>query len=102
MAERKIVKGQAPIPGLRKLRVNACWAAFESGDGRSIPTEQIEPGLFWRMYDFMNALAARLDGTGDAEKEAGNRDYADGFYAEAEAIRAFLDSLKVQQEGDGT
>ena len=32
-------------------RLVACVNAFHSGDGREIPTENIEPGMVWEMRD---------------------------------------------------
>ena len=87
-------KDEAQALDMATERANICNAAFESSDGRHIPTEQIAEGLFWRMYD---ALTTTLD-------------YAshEGWYHLANSqgrayheARALLSSLKVQQEGDG-
>lgn len=43
----------------RAQREAACLNAFESPDGRTIPTEAITPGLYWEMHDALNRQVAK-------------------------------------------
>ena len=85
-------------------RLVAAHNALHSEDGRSISTEQIEPGLFWRMRDLLEdagetieLLANRL---GAPTESAHPKADAEGFgsWAMLQDIRALLDSLKVQTD----
>lgn len=42
---------QHPEDPINKARLLACVNAFHSEDGRELPTERIEPGLVWALWD---------------------------------------------------
>lgn len=81
----------------RGRRQVACTAAFESPDGRSIPTEQIEPGLVWDLHDHLEqalrqwSMYAELDG----ERDLGVDPNPEGdMYRAAKTLLRKLSSLQ--------
>ena len=64
MAEHTPTPAQLPWAVAEyEARCKACKKAFDSFDGRQIPTEKIEPGLFWEMRDMIEDLTDRIRAT---------------------------------------
>ena len=43
---------------INEERQRYCVNAFHSDDGREIPTEKIEPGLYWKLLLYVGLVAA--------------------------------------------
>ena len=79
----------------------ACVSAFKDPQ-RSIPTDQITEGLFWRMYDVLGFYAdpANWDDDHACCSQADHLDRMLGSktFDIGNKARALLDSLKVEQK----
>lgn len=79
------------------VRRNACVDAFHDAT-RSIPTEAIEEGVFWRIVDEVKAIyemARRVDWQ---MKPYSAEDAFDDLHSIGGRARALLSSLKVEQK----
>lgn len=73
----------APHSEANARRAVACVNAFHDPSGRTIATEDIAEGLFWRLYDFALILKA-----------------CPPDYAMGEVVSELLRSLKIERPGE--
>jgi len=77
-----------PEANANRERIIACVNAFHSPDGRTIATEDIAPGVVFRLHDTLNAFMQRASVLNVLEDD------------EREQARALLSSLKIERPGE--
>lgn len=73
-------------------RADACQAAFESKDGRTIATESIGPGVVWGLLDKLEDMTSRFEKCALLAGSA--QEFVDIATKEA---RALLATLKIEE-----
>ena len=83
-----------PASAAYMRRRDRCQMAFESGDGREIPTEAITVGLVWSLMHTVKCLAEALNSTRLIMQDKADRDLTGEIVEDARALLAKLEPQK--------